>query len=396
MSVLLFYPPPLVITNNNNTTVSHNGNGYLIEKTSGASPAYNAGAVSSVGAAGDFVLRIKGIPSALSNGIGAGVNSDPLTDDSFGSVDFMWVYTPVLDQWNIMEAGSNQVTGLATSTYSWIWRTGSTLGYGRGAALWIAQASPDRTTISTGTLYFDSTLPDTGSQIEAVFYEVQAQQPVLTADMGLFNYTGQPAMAGHSMASALGTFSYTGQIALTPLGRPMTASLGSFSYTGQAAQTMAAYRMDGAQVSFSYSGQPATLGMLFSMPGAFGTFGYTGQVAQTLGALRMDGGQASYSYAGQPASLGRNYGMPADLGSFTYAGQAAAMGQAYSLTSVAGSFSYAGQAATFGLTASMISTGGSFGYAGQVARAMLNMDEFPEGVGGGAPPAPKVSAFFFR
>jgi TRAP-type uncharacterized transport system substrate-binding protein len=48
------------ITNNNNTTVTHIGSGvYRIEKTGGTTVAYDAGAVSSSGVSGDFVLEIR-------------------------------------------------------------------------------------------------------------------------------------------------------------------------------------------------------------------------------------------------------------------------------------------------------------------------------------------------
>jgi hypothetical protein len=62
----------------------------------------------------------------------------------------------------------------------------------------------------------------------------------------------------------------------------------------------------------------------------------------------------------------------------------------------AGVFSYAGQAVTFVLAPSLVADTVTFSYTGQAARAILNMEEFPEGSGGGGTDRPKVVAFFYR
>ena len=342
--------PILTIVNNTNTTITHLGSGvYNVEKTSGATATYNAGAVSSTGATGDFVLRIKGTPGVSGWGQAVGVNSDPLTDDDYASIDNTFVYIPNTDQLSIMESGTNVVTGLANSTYAWIWRIGGTLGYGRGATLGAAQASPDRTVASSGTLYFDSSLPLTADKVEVLMYEVSGTTAYsMTAAVGTFSFTGQAATLRTTLLAAVGTFSYTGQAAL--FNRSMAGALGTFSYTGQVAQLTATYRM----------------------AGALGTFGYTGQVVL----------------------LTRAYSMPGALGSFSYTGQSANFTRLYDMAATVGTFTYAGQAATIGITATMPAGLGTFSYAGQPSMATLSYGSVPPSGGGSS--GPKVTAFFYR
>jgi hypothetical protein len=190
------------IVNHTNTQVTHLGSGvYAIEKTGGVDGTRDAGAISSVGVTGNFVLRIKPVSTADAFGWDAGVNSDPLTDDDYTSIDFGWFYQPSALNWASTENGVFGVTGLPSVTYGWIWRNGSTLGYGRGADLATAQASPDRTTASTGTLFFDSAIANIGGRLEVLLYDVPTVtvynvdlQAVSTPDVTLARLDSKPLL----------------------------------------------------------------------------------------------------------------------------------------------------------------------------------------------------------
>lgn len=149
---------PISIVNRANTTVVDTGGGvYTIERTGGAT----ASAVSSVGCPGNFILRVKDLVS--SNGVFFGMNTDPLTGDDLGSIDFAWV--TLFGQ--IYESGVLISSPGAVATYYWIWRIGSTLYYGRGATFAAASASPDRSLTNSATLYFDSSISANNEKIEA-------------------------------------------------------------------------------------------------------------------------------------------------------------------------------------------------------------------------------------
>lgn len=168
------------IVNNTNTTVAHVGAGvYEIEKTAGTNGAFDADAVSSASASGDFVLRLT--PLVITNEL-VGVNSDPTADSNYTSIDFAVDFTG-LTTFSIYESGVQISTLNAVSTYAWIWRTGTTLGYGSGATLAAAQASPYRTTTSSAALYFDSSLNATGARVAALFYEIPVVDHATTGSL---------------------------------------------------------------------------------------------------------------------------------------------------------------------------------------------------------------------
>lgn len=302
----------IAIVNNNNTQVTHIGGGvYEIEKIGGIDGARDAAAVSTAGATGDFVLRIKpvGAPGAASGSFqyGAGVNSDPLTNDSFDTIDHLWFRVIPALLWSIFEAGAD-VGDFGDSPYAWIWRTGSSLSYGRGADLASAKASPDRTVTDSSTMYFDSVTFGLGDKMEVMFYNVVSVAS-LTAAFATFSYTGQAAnlVRALPMAASLGTFSYTGQAAALTVAPRMAAGLGTFSYSGQAANLSRSYTLAAGLGAFTYSGQAAALSRGLPMAAAPGVFSYTGQVA-TLAVVApvsysLAAGLGVFSYTGQPATL---------------------------------------------------------------------------------------------
>jgi hypothetical protein len=155
------------LSNHANTLVTHKGGSvYEIVKVSGAASAFDADAVSSSGQTGDFVLRLRQL-RLIGSGIIAGVNADPTTDSTYTGIDRAWDY---FGSWQIIENATFFGSALADATYSWIWRTSGTIGYGRGSTLATAQASPDRTVADSNTLFFDSSLNSVGDRFEALFY----------------------------------------------------------------------------------------------------------------------------------------------------------------------------------------------------------------------------------
>jgi hypothetical protein len=342
----------LEIFDNGGTQVLYLGDGaYSIEKTA-ATSAYDSGAVSNVGLSGDFVLRIK--PLVYTNDHLLGVNSDPLTDNNYASIDFAFNINGLATA-SIYESGGFISSGNALSTYYWIWRTGTTLGYGTGADIATAQASPLRTVTSSATLYFDSAFFAQGSKAEAFFYVPAASTGyTLTADPATFNYTGQPANLTRSLPvpATGGTFTYSGQPA--NLLRSVSGIAGSFSYSGQPANTAAAVLLPAAAMILTYSGQPA--GLVRSLP--------------------MVAASGAFSYAGQGANLLRSVLMGAGPGTFSILGQGATLTPAFAPASYP-----------------MAAGGGLFSYTGQDARTTLSLASFPpSGAGNGV----RVSAFFYR
>lgn len=175
----------VAIVNHNNTTITSLGGGaYRIAKSAGGS-AWNASAVSPTFTTGDFVLRsTRPTNAGVSAGGMVGVNSDPLTDDSYASIDFGYFFNTSANSWYwglngaaTNNAGDTGDPGSGGSLYVWIWRTAGVLGMGRGATLAAAQAAPDHTEANSSTLYFDSSLFTSGSQIDVAF---TAQPPAGT------------------------------------------------------------------------------------------------------------------------------------------------------------------------------------------------------------------------
>jgi hypothetical protein len=364
-----------LIVNHNNTQVLASGGGvFTVEKISGAVDTRDAGAVSQIGLTGDFVLRLKHLSTIDNLAWNAGMNSDPLTDDDYASIDFSWFYTPSSALWTVGESGAFPTANFADATYAWIWRVGTTLGYGRGADLATAQASPDRTVTTSATLYFDSSIPSIGGQFEVLLADLTTVAYSMTAAVGTFAYTGQAAglLQGYDLTAGAGTFTYTGQAALLERGYDMVAAVGTFSYAGQAALLERGYDLTAANGTFTYSGQTTNLRASYLLPMGVGTF----------------------TYSGQAALLEHGYSMPASVITFTYSGQAVGLLEGFDLTAAAGTYSYSGQAVGFGITAHMPGGLGTFSYAGQPARALLNLDEFPPSSGGSA--GPKVVAFMWR
>lgn len=204
------------IIDNANTTVTHTGGGvYAITKTSGSGGTYDADAVSSSGITGDFILRLKPITAGIALRYGGGVSASPTGSSNYTTVDNLYLASTT-NNWGIYESGANPASGSPGAEFYWIWRTGTTLGYGRGGTLADAQAAADRTTTSTGTMFFDSTFADPGDQLEALFYVSEAlagSSFVTFSQTGAL--TGAGALAGPSTITILpaGTLAAKGALA---------------------------------------------------------------------------------------------------------------------------------------------------------------------------------------
>lgn len=265
-TVLLYQSDALAtgqtIANNNNTTVTYRGGSvYEIEKTSGAN-AYNAGAVSSVGMTGDFVLRLR--PLIYTNDSLWGVNADPLTNDDYASIDRAFDINSMTLA-SAYESGGQVVSAFTIATYLWIWRTGTTLGYGTGADLTTAQASPLRTVTDSNTLYFDSALFQTGTRAEALLYQpasattynvtVQGQS---TPSPGMSRAAGKLALTASTPAPTVARSSSKGlRVASAPSPTLTTTRQFARSLQGQSTPAPALSRASAKAILLSAGASPS-------------------------------------------------------------------------------------------------------------------------------------------
>jgi hypothetical protein len=152
---------PVAIANRANTTVVPlAGGAYTVEKTAGVNGTYDASAVSALGLAGSFTLRLRNLVAGDKM---AGMNTDPLTDDSYVSLDRAWQSAAGL--WAVYESSNQRIGGLADATYAWIWRRSGIVYYGRGVAL-PSVGSADWSAADASTLFFDCSLRDTNAKFE--------------------------------------------------------------------------------------------------------------------------------------------------------------------------------------------------------------------------------------
>jgi hypothetical protein len=114
--------------------------------------------------AGDFTLSASSLSGTPSFYIG--MNSDPLTDDGYHSIDY------ALQIYSDGRAWLHQ-SGVLSMSFPidgkvWIWRRGSTLYYGTGPDFATASTSGLRRGVTdvTGTLYFDSSFASATSDAE--------------------------------------------------------------------------------------------------------------------------------------------------------------------------------------------------------------------------------------
>lgn len=356
------------IVNNNNTDVGHVGNGvYRITKTAGVFGAYDAGAVSQTGITGDFVLQLT--PAFNNNLWFAGLNTDPLTNDDYTSIDFAWGFDPGTSQWFVFESGVGLTSGLAHLTSVWIWRSGTAIGYGRGADLATAQASPDRTTTSSATLYFDSSLYTTTSSFDAYLYVPAALSYTLTANSGSYAITGNSAqlLASRQISGNLSTYAITGLSGALKAQRKISGNLGSYSLTG---------------LSASLNGQRKITLQL-------GTYTLTG-LSSALKAQRLISvSVGSYSLSGQSAVLSRAVRLSGQVGSYALSGQSAGMSALRKLLATQGTYALTGKTAA--LLKSQILTLGIASYVLTGKSVILAYS----GTGGGGVAKPRVAFTFF-
>ncbi len=162
-----FTPQPITVGANTGVVAQPDGL-TRITRTSGGN-AWNADARGSAAATGDFVLQVR--PQQANKFIAAGVSTAPGADSgltlNYGfylNANGVLAYT---------EAGSSPSLGtsFAAGDNLWLVRTGSTIGYYKGATLESAMAAGALRTVTgvTGTLYFDSSFYDLGGAIDVAF-----------------------------------------------------------------------------------------------------------------------------------------------------------------------------------------------------------------------------------
>lgn len=372
------------IVDNGNTITWHVGEGvHRIQKIAGAAD-YDAGAVSTAGAAGDFVIRLRPITTSGANAYGAGANSDPLTNNYYDTIDFLALYVPGGNTWSIYENGVNQLSALANSTYFWIWRTGTTLGYGRGATLGAAQAAPDRTTTNSATLYFDSTFWSIADEMEALFYDVTTVAYSLTADFLSFAFNPQAALLeqGYDMLAAAASYTFSPQSANSL--KSFAVDAASYAFSPQSVLSQST--MIAGAVSYSFSPQAANL--LQSLAAAAASFAFNPQTI--LSRSTMIALASSYAFNPQNALLEQGYAMPVGAASYSFNPQA--VGVPLSLSAGAASYSFNPQAGALALTLRMVADAASYSFSPQAVRYLLGYGSIPPPSGGTV--RPRVVASF--
>lgn len=189
-----------VIANHANTTVAAQGGGvYRVTKTGGVNGSADASAVSATAMPGDFTIRIQTLQT--NKDIGFGVNADPLTDDSYTSIDRMLLFTAGAAV-VVYENGSSVVApaSYVTSQYWFIRRTGSAIEIRVGTSTDIALSSlvANFTSLS-GTLYFDSSLLGSSGAADVLITMSQVPVAASGAALGATTITldaAQPLTAG--------------------------------------------------------------------------------------------------------------------------------------------------------------------------------------------------------
>jgi hypothetical protein len=162
MSLLLLFnaaPSTVFLTDNANTTVLDLGdNLWRVTKDTGTGSANNASAIQTAGFDADFSIRVtRGGPNALFNSA-VGVSLVPTTDNDYTSIDYNVIWDTPSAKWYYRVGPTYGGINFAETSYLWIWRTGTTVGFGTGANLAAAQASPAATATTSANLFFDSSL----------------------------------------------------------------------------------------------------------------------------------------------------------------------------------------------------------------------------------------------
>lgn len=159
--------PAFLVTNSANTTVTDlGGSEYQITKTGGVEATYDASANSSTALTGDFIIRFT--PQTDGLGFFVGVNSDPLTDDTYTSIDYALFFTDVP---NVQYWESGVAVGTAKATYTigdnlYLKRSGSTLSYGHGGTDGVTGYTESGTATTSATLYFDSAFRNSSASVK--------------------------------------------------------------------------------------------------------------------------------------------------------------------------------------------------------------------------------------
>lgn len=341
MSLLLLLSAPALIVNRSGTSVVPLGdNVYTAEKTAGTF-AWDSDAVGTVGYAGDFYLRLKQLTGGT--GFYAGMNTDPLTDSSYTSIDYALVFTG--SAWLVSESGATVGSSFGSaSDYGWIWRSGTTLGYGHGATLAAAMAAPDRTLTTSATLYFDSSLVQLGDKIEIAIDD--SIPIILTADVGSYIITGTA----------------TGGPALT---RKLPADVGSYAITGTATGLRIARRLALVPGAYTLSGTATALRTARKLAEAVGSYAITGTATGLRTARRLAGTVGNYSISGQTVALRRGYSMAVVPGSYAITGTATGLRTARRLTLLPGAYALTGAATGLRAARKLAEAIGSYALSGQ-------------------------------
>ncbi len=178
-------PVSTPIVNGANVTVEVQPDGYRLIKTGGNNVTWDADARGTRGFAGDFALGIR--PASNGKILMAGMSRTPGMSSGFQDLSYAF-YFQVNGSLAYMESGSQ---GGLPGSYSanerfWMVRSGTTLSYYRGETFESAVAGSAIRTVQnvTGTLYFDSSLYQTGASVDVVMATTTAVPAAISLTPG--------------------------------------------------------------------------------------------------------------------------------------------------------------------------------------------------------------------
>ena len=162
----------------------------------------------------------------------------------------------------------------------------------------------------------------------------------LTAALGAFTETGEPATFGIGLPVALGVFAETGQAVVFAANATLTAALGVFTESGQTATPAVSLPL--VLGAFTETGQAATFAAAANLTAALGPFTETGESATYAAAVPVALGV--FAETGEPVAYA--VGLPVTVGVFTLAGEPVVFAAQATLVAALGAYSLTGEDAS--------------------------------------------------
>lgn len=160
--------PRFAMINRTGTTVVEVSSGvWEVTKTSADLDWSNSSAISAKGIAGDFILRFT--PQQANKELMIGVNSDPLTNDHYNTIDHAIYFTVAGTVDQLYENGVASTVGSTpyiAGTNFFAKRTGSTLSIGFGGSDGVSGYTEKWSRTNANVLYVDSAILNIGAKVQ--------------------------------------------------------------------------------------------------------------------------------------------------------------------------------------------------------------------------------------